>query len=189
MSIDIVEIWFGIANGKFRQFMTQLSARDTSEFSLPDYHLSKYQWIFTKLGVCIDIVEILFGIVNGLLSCFFLHNYLPATHPCFRFGTITWVKANGFSPNFVWALILWRFDSGLLIVKLRQFLTELSSSDPSVSIRKITCVNLNRFSQTWYVHWYCGDLVWDNYWVHFVNFWPSYLPITGWWRGIIVSRF
>ena len=82
MSIDIVEIWFGIANGKFRQFLTQLSARDTSEFSLPDYHLSKYQWIFTKLGVCIDIVEILFGIVNGLLSCFF----------CFFFDTIIYPR-------------------------------------------------------------------------------------------------
>ena len=29
MSIDIVEIWFGIANGKFRQIFTELSARDT----------------------------------------------------------------------------------------------------------------------------------------------------------------
>ena len=30
----------------------------------PD-NLSKHQWIFTKLGVCIGIVEIWFGIVNG----------------------------------------------------------------------------------------------------------------------------
>ena len=29
-----------------------------SVFSFPDDNLSKYQWIFTKLGVCIDIVEI-----------------------------------------------------------------------------------------------------------------------------------
>ena len=28
-------------------------------------NLSKYQWIFTKLGMCIDIVEIWFGIANG----------------------------------------------------------------------------------------------------------------------------
>ena len=34
-------------------------------FSFPDDNLSKHQWIFTKLGMCIDIVEIWFGIANG----------------------------------------------------------------------------------------------------------------------------
>ena len=38
MCIDIVEIWFGIANG---QILTNLSARDTPIFSFPDYNLSK----------------------------------------------------------------------------------------------------------------------------------------------------
>ena len=28
-------------------------------------NLSKYQWIFNKLGICIDIVEIWFGIADG----------------------------------------------------------------------------------------------------------------------------
>ena len=46
MCIDIVEIWFGIANGQipvplFCQFLTELSARDTPIFSFPDYNLSK----------------------------------------------------------------------------------------------------------------------------------------------------
>ena len=36
--------------------------------SFPDDNLSKCQWIFTKLGVCIDIVEIWFGIANGQIS-------------------------------------------------------------------------------------------------------------------------
>ena len=27
--------------------------------------MSKYQWIFTKLGMCIDIVEIWFGTAHG----------------------------------------------------------------------------------------------------------------------------
>ena len=40
-------------------------------FSFPDDNLSKYQWIFTKLGVCIDIVEIWFGIANGQISSIF----------------------------------------------------------------------------------------------------------------------
>ena len=37
-------------------------------FSFPGDNLSKHQWIFTELGMCIDIVEIWFGIVNGQIS-------------------------------------------------------------------------------------------------------------------------
>ena len=48
--------------GKFRQFVTELSARHTYIFSFPDNNLSRYQSIFSKLGMCIDIVEIYFGI-------------------------------------------------------------------------------------------------------------------------------
>ena len=33
-----------------------------------DNNLSKYQWISTKLGICIDIVEISCGIANGHMS-------------------------------------------------------------------------------------------------------------------------
>ena len=57
--------------GKFRQFFTELSARDTPIFSFPDGNLSKHQWIFTKLGMCIDIVEIWFGIAIGQISSIF----------------------------------------------------------------------------------------------------------------------
>ena len=57
--------------GKFCQFLTELSARDTPIFSFPDDNLSKHQWIFTKLGICIDIVEIWFGIANGQISSIF----------------------------------------------------------------------------------------------------------------------
>ena len=32
--------------------------------------------------------------------------------------------------------------------------------------------------ETWYVHWYCGDLLWDCSWENFVNFWWRYLPRT-----------
>ena len=57
--------------GKFRQFLTELSARDTSDFSFPNNSLSKFQWIFTKLGRCIDIVQIWFGIANGQIMQIF----------------------------------------------------------------------------------------------------------------------
>ena len=61
----------GLLMGKFRQFLTELSARDTPIFSFPDDNLSKHQWIFTKLGICIDNVEIWFGIANGQISSIF----------------------------------------------------------------------------------------------------------------------
>ena len=61
----------GLLLGKFRQFLTELSARDTPIFSFLDDNLSKLQWIFTKLGMCIDIMEIWFGIANSqILSIF-----------------------------------------------------------------------------------------------------------------------
>ena len=37
-------------------------------FSFPNNNLSKYHWIFSKIGMCIDIVEICFGIANGKSS-------------------------------------------------------------------------------------------------------------------------
>ena len=46
--------------GKFRRFF----AKDMPVFSFPDDNLSKYQWIFAKLGMFIDIVEIL-GLLMG----------------------------------------------------------------------------------------------------------------------------
>ena len=54
--------------GKFRQILTQLSARDTSIFSFLDNNLSKCQGILTKLDTCIDMKEIWFGIANGQIS-------------------------------------------------------------------------------------------------------------------------
>ena len=40
-------------------------------FLFPDDNLSKHQWIFTKLGMCIDIVEIWYEIANGQISSIF----------------------------------------------------------------------------------------------------------------------
>ena len=66
--------------------------RPSVRFSFPDDNLSKHQWNFTKLGMCIDIVEIWFGIANGQISSIFLRSYLPETRPYFRFRTIFWVN-------------------------------------------------------------------------------------------------
>ena len=50
----------------------------------------------------------------------------------FRFRMITWVNINGFSPNLVCALILWRSDLELLMGKFHQFLKELSAQDTPI---------------------------------------------------------
>ena len=50
----------------------------------------------------------------------------------FRFRMITWVNRNGFSPNVVCALILWRSGLGLLMGKFRRILTELSARDTPI---------------------------------------------------------
>ena len=63
--------------GEFPQFLTELSAHDTLVVLFPDDILSKYQWIFTKLVICIDIVEICFLIANWQISSLF-DSYLPA---------------------------------------------------------------------------------------------------------------
>ena len=47
------------------------SVSPSVHFSFPDDNLSKHQWIFTKLGMCIDNVEIWFGIANGQISSIF----------------------------------------------------------------------------------------------------------------------
>ena len=49
----------------------RLSYVGLSVFSFLDDNLSKYRWIFTKLGLCIDIVEIWFWIANGLILSIF----------------------------------------------------------------------------------------------------------------------
>ena len=63
MCIDIVEIWFEIANGQILSNLAKLSAQDI--FLFPEDNLSKFQGILTKLGTHIDIKEIWFGIAMG----------------------------------------------------------------------------------------------------------------------------
>ena len=103
----------GLLMGKFHQILIELSAQDTPIISFPDDNLSKHQWIFTKLGMCIDIVEICIGIANGQT----LSNFDGVFCPYFRFRTITWVNVKGFQPNLVHTLIWRRSGLGLLMGK------------------------------------------------------------------------
>ena len=60
--------------------------RPPVRISFPDDNLSKHQWIFTKLGMCIDIVEIWFGIANGQISSNFDGVICPTHAHIFIFG-------------------------------------------------------------------------------------------------------
>ena len=62
--IDLVDIWFGVANGQFFLFLTVIWP-SPSVFLFLDNNLIKYQWIFIKLGMCIDNVKIWFEIANA----------------------------------------------------------------------------------------------------------------------------
>ena len=57
--------------GKFRQILTELSARNTSKLLFPGDNLSKCQGILTKQGTGIDVKEIWFEIANGQISSMF----------------------------------------------------------------------------------------------------------------------
>ena len=62
--------------------------------------------------------------------CLSVHPYIRQSYvrpSVNRFQMITLVNINGFSPNLVCALILWRSGLGLLIGKFRQILTDLSA--------------------------------------------------------------
>ena len=61
--------------------------------SLRDDNLSKHQWIFTKLDMCIDVVESWFGIANGQILADF-DSYLPET-PIFSFPDQNLCKCQG----------------------------------------------------------------------------------------------
>ena len=77
MCIDIVAIWFGIANGQISSIFDGYLPETCPYFSFRIITSSKHQWIFTKLGMCIDIVEIWFGIANGQIWSTFCQSYLP----------------------------------------------------------------------------------------------------------------
>ena len=128
----MVSDWLSMCPSVFPS--VRLSFIRPSVFLFLDDHLSKCQWIFTRC----DILEVWFGIVNGQISSIY-DSYLPVTSLYFHFWMITIVDVNGFSPNLVSALILWRSAFGLLMGKFHQCLTELSAHDMSVFSPNLVC--------------------------------------------------
>ena len=68
MCIDIVELWFGIANGQISSNFDGVICPGHDHIFV---NLCKCQGILIKLGTCPDIKEICFGIANGQISSMF----------------------------------------------------------------------------------------------------------------------
>ena len=71
MCIDIVEIWFGIANVQILSNFDKVICPKHAPILFPDDNLSKCQRLLTKLGTCIGIKEVWFRIANGQSSSMF----------------------------------------------------------------------------------------------------------------------
>ena len=68
MCIDIMEIWFGIANGKFHQIFKELSARDTI---MAGYYSLTFLFCFCFFYCCffISFYGLTFHIVKVDVKC------------------------------------------------------------------------------------------------------------------------
>ena len=127
------QLWWGIMVSHFILCVRPSVLHQTIRLYIFRFRMitCKYEWIFSKLGMCIDIVEIQFGIANGQISSDF-YSYLPKTRPYFYFRMITWENISVFPPNLICALILWKSGLGLLMGKFLQILTELSAWDKPI---------------------------------------------------------
>ena len=84
--------------------------------------MSKYQWVFAKLGICIDIMEIWFRIIIGQISSIFDNN-LPTTS-VFSFAYNNLSKYQWICTKLDLCINkLYRPGLELLICKFHQFLT------------------------------------------------------------------
>ena len=66
-------------------------------------------------------------------------------YQCFHFQTITWVNINRFSPNLVYAMLLWRSGFWLLLDKFNNFDKSYLFVSPSVVHPSVVCI----FSSGW----------------------------------------
>ena len=113
-----------------------------SFFFFPEDKLSKCQWIFTKLGVCIDIVKIVIWQISSIFDRVICPRYV-----CFHFWRITLVNINGFSPKLMRALILWRSGLDCCWTNFINFWQcYLPPTRPYFQFLTMTFVNINGFS-------------------------------------------
>ena len=92
--------------------------------------MSKYKWIFTKLGVCIDIVAVWFEIANGQISSIF--ELSARDMSIFSFSGGNFSKCQWIFTKLGMCIVIVESCFGIAYVKFHQFLTELSACDTFV---------------------------------------------------------
>ena len=93
--------------------------------------------ILTRLDKCAVgdcILRYFYTLPHNSGWLLWFHVGRPCVRPSICFWMITWVNLNGFSPNLVCALILWRSDLGLLMGKFRQIFTVICSRHAHIFI-------------------------------------------------------
>ena len=91
-----------------------------SVFSFLDDNFSKYQWIYTKLGIALILWRSALGLLMGKFRPF-LTELSACNTSVFYFQDNNLSKSRWISPNLIRAFILWRSALGLLIGKFCQF--------------------------------------------------------------------
>ena len=132
--------WVGLSTNAIREMATTFGDVHLSTFCLPSEKESTLKGNIFVLGyqhVFIPRHTILAGYYGfTLVVCESVRLSVRPSYvrpSVFRFRMITWVNINGFWPNLVYALILWRSGLGLLMGKFRQFLTESARDTPIFS--------------------------------------------------------
>ena len=136
--INIKEICFWIANGQILLIL---------DIFICSWHINGRVLSFYIFILHHTIVAGYYGFTLDVRVSVVLSSVCPSVCPSiFCLRMITWVKINGFSPNLVCALILWRSGLGLLMGKFRQILwSYLPETRPYFRFRMITWVNNKGF--------------------------------------------
>ena len=120
-------LWFGITVGYISSIFDKIV--------IPPWHdkgrVLSFHIFIPRLTIVAGIMVSLWMFVCPSIRLSVSHTPIrPSVYPSvFHFQMITWININGFSPNLVCALILWRSGLGLLVDKFCKILTELSAQD------------------------------------------------------------
>ena len=118
-----------IVNEQISSVFDSINCLQQVRILFADNNLSKCQWIFTKLGVCIDIVEICFGIADGqilsILTELSAHDTSVFSFLDDNFSKHQWIFTK-------FGMCIHIVDICFGIAKFLPFLTELSACNTSI---------------------------------------------------------
>ena len=146
MCIDIVEIWFGIANGQILSNFDRIVCPRQAHFFSFRTIACKYQGILTKLGISIDIKEIWFEIANGQISSMLASCNLSKLSADPDQTLLVWVcivfqcPSPGFTDNSdvtVTKIIMAINDGYLNIIQMRGLILSVSDNHMNNNLKEI----------------------------------------------------